>query len=222
MSDSGFSEQIFSQLARVGKAVSNAHRLALLEYLAQGERSVESLARVAGLSVANTSQHLQQLRQAGLVAARKAGQHVYYRLANDDVVALVRVIRRLAEMNLAEVDHLVRTYLSVKDDLEPVPAEELIERARKGLVTVVDVRPPEEYDAGHLPGAVNIPLSELERRLDELPQAQDVVAYCRGPYCVLAYEAVAQLRERGYTARRLENGFPEWKESGLPTESSDD
>src|SRR5512143_1511879 len=160
---SSFKQDLFAQFARVGKALSSANRLELLEFLAQGERSVEALAKVAGLSVANTSQHLQQLRQTGLVLARKEGQHVLYRLAGDDIVSLVEALRRVAERHLAEVNRLVDSYLTVKDALEPIPAQELLTRAREGLVTVLDVRPPEEYAAGHLPGAINIPLSDLEK-----------------------------------------------------------
>ncbi|HEY0634947.1 MAG TPA: metalloregulator ArsR/SmtB family transcription factor, partial [Gammaproteobacteria bacterium] len=200
------------------KALSNGNRLEMLEFLAQGERSVESLATVAGLTVANTSQHLQQLRQIGLVTARKEGQHVLYRLAGNDIVSLMGCLRRVAENHLAEVNRLVDSYLMVKDSLEPVPAEELLTRARDGLVTVLDVRPPEEYAAGHLPGALNIPLADLEKHLAELSPDNEVVAYCRGPYCVLAYEAVARLRKKGYQARRLKDGFPEWKQAGLPVE----
>ncbi len=220
MSSTGFKHQLFTQFARIGKAVSSANRLEILEFLAQGERSVEALAKVCRLSMANTSQHLQQLRQAGLVVARKQGQRVYYRLAGDEVVALIAMLRRLAERQLAEVDRLVDAYLTVKDGLEPVPAEELLERARSGLVTVVDVRPSEEFAAGHVPGAVNLPLEQLESRLHQLPRDQEIVAYCRGPYCVLAFEAVAKLRDKGFKARRLQNGFPEWKSAGLPVETA--
>lgn len=220
MSSGSFKHDLFSQFARVGKALSNANRLELLEFLAQGERGVEELAKVSGLSVANTSQHLQQLRQAGLVTARKQGQHVYYSLSGQDVVQLLGCLRRVAEQHVAEVEKLVNTYLTVKDDLEPLPREELLERARKGLVTVIDVRPPEEYAAGHLPGAVNIPLAELEAHLQELDPEQEVVAYCRGPHCVLAFDAVARLRKKGLKARRLEDGYPEWKLMGLPVETS--
>ena len=219
MSTGTFKHDLFSQFARVGKAMSNANRLELLEFLAQGERSVDELAKVSGLTVANTSQHLQQLRQAGLVTARKQGQHVYYSLTGDDVVQLLGCLRRVAEHHVAEVERLVNTYLTVKDDLEPVPAAELLDRVRQGLVTVIDVRPPEEYAAGHVPGAVNIPLSELESRLRELDPKQEVVAYCRGPHCVLAFDAVERLRKKGLKARRLEDGYPEWKLLGLPVES---
>ncbi|GMQ77149.1 MAG: metalloregulator ArsR/SmtB family transcription factor [Gammaproteobacteria bacterium] len=220
MSSPTFKHQLFTHFARIGKAVSNANRLKILEFLAQGERSVEALAKVSRLSVANTSQHLQQLRQAGLVVARKQGQRVYYRLAGDEVVTLIAMLRRFAERQLAEVERLVDAYLTVKDGLEPVPAAELLERARSGLVTVLDVRPSEEFAAGHVPGAVNLPLEQLETHLHQLPGDQEIVAYCRGPYCVLAFEAVAKLREKGFQARRLQDGFPEWKSAGLPVEKT--
>ncbi len=218
MSTIGLKHHLFSELARVAKALSNGNRLELLEFLAQGPRSVEVLAALAGLSMANTSQHLQQLRQSGLVQAQRDGQHVYYRLAGDDVVGLLTALRAVAGRHVAEVDRLVETYLSVRDRLEPVPREELLERARQGLVTVLDVRPPEEYAAGHLPGARNVPLDALEAHLARLDPGQEVVAYCRGPHCVLAYEAVARLRGRGFRARRLQDGFPEWRAAGLPVE----
>ncbi len=218
MSDLSFKHQLFDQLARVGKAVGQGHRLALLDYLAQGERAVESLVQLTGLSVANTSKHLQQLRQAGLVVARKEGLYVYYRLSDPDVVTLLGVIRRLSERHLGEVEGLVRHYLLSKDGLEPMARETLLERMREGTVTVLDVRPAEEYAAGHLPMAFHIPLRALEHRLHELPLDREVVAYCRGAFCVLSFEAVAWLRERGYRARRLEEGFPEWRLAGLPVE----
>ena len=219
MSKNRFKHDLFVQFARVGKALSNANRLALLEFVAQGARSVEQLAKVSGLSMANASQHLQELRQAGLVTARKEGLRVYYELSGDDVIELLDVIRRVAEDRIAEVQRLVRTYLTTKDALEPIAARELLGRVRKGLVTVLDVRPSEEYQAGHLPGAVNIPLSEIEGRLGKLPKNKEIVAYCRGPYCVLAFEAVKLLRERGFKARRLEAGLPEWRTKGLPVET---
>jgi rhodanese-related sulfurtransferase/DNA-binding transcriptional ArsR family regulator len=220
MSTSDFKQDLYAQFARVGKALSNAHRLALLEYIAQSERSVENLSKVAGLTVANTSQHLQQLRQAGLVSTRRQSLKVYYRLSGDDVATVLDALRKVAERHVAEVGRLVNTYLTVKDSLEPVPRGELLGRVRKGLVTVLDVRPPEEYAAGHLPGALNIPLEELQQRLNELDQHQEIVAYCRGPHCVLAFDAVARLRENGLQARRLEDGYPEWKTAGLPVEQS--
>lgn len=220
MSTGHFKHDLFSQFARVAKALSNGYRLELLEFLAQGERSVEALAQVSGLTVANTSQHLQQLRQAGLVINRKEGHKVYYRLSGMDVSVLLGSLREVAERHLADVDRLVDDYLKVKDSLEPVPAAQLLERVRDGLVTVLDVRPPEEYAAGHLPGAINIPLAELEKQLDALDPSQEVVAYCRGPHCVLAFDAVSKLRERGIKARRLDGGLPEWRMEGFPVESS--
>ena len=216
----GFKHDLFAQFARVGKALSNGNRLELLEFLAQGERSVEQLSKVAGLTVANTSQHLQQLRHAGMVTCRKEGLKVYYCISGDDVIKLLDALRAVAERHVTDVQHLVNTYLTVKDDLEPIPRTELLERVRDGLVTVLDVRPPEEYAAGHVPGAVNIPLQELEQRLEELGKNQEIVAYCRGPHCVLAFDAVARLREKGINARRMEDGFPEWKTAGLPIEKS--
>jgi len=218
MSSGSFKQDLFAQFARVGKALSNGNRLELLEFIAQGERSVEQLARVAGLTVANTSQHLQQLRQAGLVSCRKEGLKVYYRISDNDVLALFGALRQVAERHLAEVEQLVQTYLTTKDALEPVARNELLERVRDGLVTVLDVRPPEEYAAGHLPGALNIPLAELEDHLAELDQEHEVIAYCRGPHCILAFDAVARLRQRGFSARRLQDGYPEWQLAGLPIE----
>lgn len=220
MSSSDFKQLLFTQFARVGKALSHPNRLELLDYLAQGERSVESLASVSRLSIANTSQHLQQLRQAGLVTARKQGQRVFYSLTGDEVISLIDALRVVGEKRLAEVDRLIATYLTVKDELEPVPADELLERARSGLVTVLDVRPQEEYAAGHLPSAINVPLPELDKDLDRLSDGREVVAYCRGPYCILAYEAVLRLRAHGLSARRLEFGFPEWQLTGLPVEKT--
>lgn len=219
MSSVGFKQELFTQFARTGQALSNGNRLELLEYLAQGERSVESLSQVAALTVANTSRHLQQLKHAGLVSSRKDGVHVFYRLSGDDVLVLLNALRAVAETHLAEVDRLVTSYLTVKDDLEPIPRKELLVRAREGSITVLDVRPAEEFSAGHLPGAVNVPLADLEKRLRELDPEQEIVAYCRGPYCVLAFEAVARLRRQGLKARRLEDGFPEWKSAGLPVET---
>ena len=218
MSSNHFKQDLFAQFARVGKAMSNGNRLELLEFIAQGERSVEDLAKVSGLSVANTSQHLQQLRQAGLIACTKRGLKVFYRLSGNDVIDLFNSLRNVAERHLADVQQLVNTFLTVKDDLEPIPATELLGRVRDGLVTVLDVRPSEEYDAGHVPGAINVPLSELEEHLNELDTTHDVVAYCRGPHCVLAFDAVEKLRQKGITAHRMEDGFPEWKSAGLPVE----
>lgn len=219
MSSGNVKHDLFAQFARIGKALSNPNRLEFIEYLAQGERSVESLAQVSGQSIANTSQHLQQLRQAGLVITRKDGQRVFYRLSGDDVVLLLNSLRAVADRHLAEVGHLVTTYLDTKDNIEPVSAEDLLMRVRNGEVTVLDVRPREEFASGHLPGAINVPLSELEARLSEFNPDQIVVAYCRGPYCVLSYDAVARLREQGIRAQRLQDGYPEWKIAGLPVET---
>jgi rhodanese-related sulfurtransferase/biotin operon repressor len=207
---------IFESLARVGTALSSPTRLEFLELLAQRERSVDELATLTGVSVANTSQHLQKLRQAGLIVGRKDGLYVHYRLAGDPVVGLLAALGDVGEAYVAEVDRIVRLYLAERDSLEPVRAKELLERARKGLVTVLDVRPREEFAAGHLPGAVNIPVNELEKRLGELPKHKEVVAYCRGPYCLMSYDAVQLLRKKGLKARRLDKGMPEWRLARLP------
>ncbi len=219
MPDNPFKKTLFSEFARVAKALGHGNRLELLEFIAQGERSVEDLAKLTGLSVGNTSQHLQQLRQAGLVIARKQGLKVFYQLRGDEVVELMQSLRKVAERHIAEVNSLVDRFLTAKDELEPMPREELLEQVRAGLVTVLDVRPAEEYSAGHLPGAVNVPLQELQDYLDRLDPQQKIVAYCRGPHCVLAFDAVAALRRRGFQAQRLQDGFPEWKSAGMPVET---
>ena len=220
MSSSNFKQDLFTQFARVGKALSNANRLEILEFLAQGERSVEDLSKVAGLSVANTSQHLQQLRQVGLVSSRKEGLKVFYQISDGDVVSLLGSVRNVAERHIAEVEQLVNSFLTIKDNLEPIPRQELLKRIEQGLVIVLDVRPPLEYEAGHVPGAINIPLQELEQRLKDFDHNKEIVAYCRGPHCILAFDAVAKLREQGFKASRLEDGFPEWKTEGLPVEDN--
>ena len=220
MSSINFKKQLYEQIARVGKALSSANRLELLEFLSQSERSVETLAKLSGMSVANTSHHLQQLRQAGLVIARKRGQQVIYSLSDDNVVTLIEIVRKIAETNLAEVEKLVTTYLRIKDNLEPVKADELLKRIKDGLVVVLDVRPEEEFASGHLPGAINVPLKRLKQSLRKIPDNKEIVAYCRGPHCVLAFDAVATLRKKGFKARRLENGSPEWKKAGLPVETT--
>jgi ArsR family transcriptional regulator len=181
---------------------------------------VEALAERVGLSIANASQHLQQLRRAGLVASRRDGKFVLYRLADEAVLGLMAALSGIAGRNLAEVDRIRRTYFSDRDNMEPVSREELLQRMRDGLVTVLDVRPPDEFEIGHLPGAVNIPLIELGARLTELDPDHEIVAYCRGPWCVLSFEAVAALRERGFKVRRLEDGLPEWRAAGLPVEAA--
>jgi len=218
MSSVNFKHDLFTQFAVVGKALGNGNRLELLEFLAQGERSVEDLAKISGLTVANTSRHLQQLRQAGLILNRKEGLKVFYRISADDVIELLNALRNVAKRHVADVERLVNTYLTVKDNLEPIPRDELLALVKDDLVTVIDVRPAEEYAAGHVPGAANIPLSELEKHLDQFDPEQEIVAYCRGPHCVLAFDAVARLREKGYMARRLQDGYPEWKSAGLPVE----
>jgi rhodanese-related sulfurtransferase/DNA-binding transcriptional ArsR family regulator len=218
MSERNFKSDLFDQFARIGKALSSGKRLEMLEFLAQGERSVEQLANMTGLSVANTSQHLQQLRQVGMVTGRKEGLYVYYRIAGDGIVQLLATLRAVGEENLADVNRMVKLFLDSKDNLEPVPAKELWQRVKQGLVTVLDVRPPEEYAQGHIRGAINVPVTELKKRLDTIPAGQEVVAYCRGPYCLLAYEAVQVLRKKGIKARRLEDGYPEWRLHGLPVE----
>ena len=209
---------VFAGFAEVAKALGHAHRLEILELLAQGERSVEALAERAGLSIANASQHLRLMRRAGLLASRRDRKHILYRLSDPAVLDLVAALHRVGERNLAEVREVVGGYFHERDALEPVSRKELARRLRDGLVTVLDVRPEDEFAAGHLPKAINIPLRELSRRLREIPKNREIVAYCRGPYCVLAFEAVAILRERGFKIRRLEDGFPEWKAAGLPVE----
>jgi rhodanese-related sulfurtransferase/DNA-binding MarR family transcriptional regulator len=218
MSSQNVKSLLFGEFARVSKALGSGNRLELLEFLAQGERSVDALAKLSGLSVANTSRHLQVLRQAGLVAARKEGLFVFYSVSGGGVIKLLASLQEVAQHNVAEVTRLVNTYLTSKDSLEPVSVNELMARIRSGLVTVVDVRPKEEYAAGHLPGAINIPLTDLEENVKTLPRNREVIAYCRGPFCLLSFEAVARLRDRGLAARRLETGFPEWKVAGLPVE----
>ena len=220
MSSSGEAKQaLFEQLALIARALGSAARLELLDFLAQGERNVDDLAQAAGFSVANTSKHLQQLKSAGLVEARREGKHIHYRLADVHALDVINELRGLAEARLDQVGELVSSYLRSRDALEPVPASELLDRARHGLVTVIDVRPPQEYAQGHIAGALNIPLDKLKRQLKQLPRDREVVAYCRGPWCVLSYEAVARLRKAGIKARRLENGLPEWRREGLPVET---
>lgn len=207
---------VFAQLALVAKALANAHRLDLLEALAQGERNVEGLARASGMSVANTSHHLQVLRDSGLAKSRKEGLNVIYRLSGDEVVVLVNSVRRLAEEHLAEVERIVRENFDNRDHLTPVRRDELLELMKSGDAMVIDVRPQSEYAAGHIEGAINIPLDDLSDRLGQLPPDQEIVAYCRGPYCMFAFEAVEALRKQGFRARRLEDGFPEWKAEQRP------
>lgn len=221
MSSTGPKQAVYESLAELAQALGHPHRLELLEHLAQGVRNVEELATRAHLSFANASRHLQILRRSRLVETRRRGKHILYRLAGDaEVVALTKALGRVGERNMAEIDRVKTDYFRARDALEPVSREDLVSRLHDGLVTVLDVRPEDEFAVGHLPGALNIPLAELERRLGELPPDREVIAYCRGPYCVLSFEAVAALRARGYLVRRLEDGYPEWKAAGLPVEAA--
>ena len=216
MTTLGPKQALFEQFAMVAKTLVHAHRLELIEQLAQGERSVEILAARTGLSIANASQHLQHLRRAGLVATRREGKFVHYRLSDEAVLDLLGAVRRIAERNLAEVGRVVRSYFEERDALEPVSRDELMRRLRAGSVTLLDVRPPDEFALGHIPGAVNVPLSALSQRLSAFKRSREIIAYCRGAYCVLSFEAVALLREKGFKVRRLEDGMPEWRVAGLP------
>ena len=220
MSSTGPKQAIFASLAEVARALAHAHRLELLEHIAQGMRSVEELSARTKLSFANTSRHLQILRRARLVDTERRGKRVLYRLAGDsEVVELMRALGRVGERNFAEVSRVMNDYFHARDALEAVSRKDLISRLRDGLVTILDLRPEDEFALGHLPGALNIPLGNLEDRLGELRPDREVIAYCRGPYCVLSFEAVAALRARGYLVRRLEDGYPEWKAAGLPIEA---
>ena len=210
---------LYDQFARIGKAVAHPKRIELLELLCQGERSVEVLAQAAGLSVTNASAHLKVLREARLVQTRREGTRIFYRLASESVCELFFSVRDLAAERYAEVEMLVRDYFEARDQLEPVTRDELLARADDGSVVVLDVRPSEEYAAGHIPGAISVPLAELEARLDSLPTDAQIVAYCRGPYCVLAPQALGLLRRHGFNARRLQDGLPEWRRAGLPIEA---
>jgi len=218
----GLKKAIYEQLARIGKAVASPPRLELLDLLCQGPRTVEGLAREAGQTVANTSQHLQVLRGARLVEADKQGLYVTYRLADSAVCDFVQKLRDLAELRLAEVESMMRQLREGPERLEPIERKALLRRVRRGEVVVLDVRPPEEYRAGHIPGAVSLPLKNLKARLSALPKSQEIVAYCRGPYCVLAAEAVEILKAKGFRAFRLEDGIPEWRAHGLPVATGKD
>ena len=208
-------QRLFAQFAELARALGNAHRLEILEQLAQGERAVEALSEKIGQSIANTSQHLQQMRRAGLVASRRDGKRVIYRMADGPVLDAVTALQKLAEHNLAEVRNIVTSYFKRLDSLEPVSRTELATRLHQGGVTVLDVRPEDEFKIGHLPGAINIPLDGLEARIVELETDQEIVAYCRGRYCILSFEAAAILRRRGFQIRRLVDGYPEWHAAGL-------
>jgi rhodanese-related sulfurtransferase/DNA-binding transcriptional ArsR family regulator len=209
---------LYGQFARIGKALASPHRLELLELLAQGERTVDSLATEMGLSLANTSQHLQALRQAALVESRKEGLFVSYRLSDPTVFDLCAAIRKVAERQLADLERLVREHFGDRSEAEAVEMNELLKRARSKRVVVLDTRPSSEYAAGHIAGAISVPVDDLQRRLRHFPKGKEYVAYCRGPYCVYADRAVEILRSNGRNARRLREGFPEWRAAGLPVE----
>lgn len=211
-------QALYEQFAAVAKALGNPLRLELIEHLAQGPRSVDALATKLDLPIANVSQHLQAMRRAGLVASERDGKFINYRLADESVLSAFAAIRVVAERHSAEVERVVRGWFDRHDDMEPVSREELASRMKDGLVTVIDVRPADEFALGHLPGAINLPLSELDSRLPALQTGREIVAYCRGAWCVMSFEAVAELRRRGFTARRLEDGLPEWKAAGMAVE----
>lgn len=214
---SSVKKQLFEQLANIAQAISSPQRLELLDYLAQAERSVEELSQLTGLSLANTSRHLQVLKQNALVEVRKDGNKRLYLLAGDDVVNLISSLRKTAETHLAQVEFLLDSYLTQKDKLDPISADQLMEMSQNGEVIIVDVRPEKEYRQGHIPHAINIPPEDLGRRLNELDNSKTIVAYCRGPYCLFSYDAVEALQKKGVTAHRLVDGFPEWKAAGRPT-----
>jgi rhodanese-related sulfurtransferase/DNA-binding MarR family transcriptional regulator len=216
-----FKDRVYEQLARIGKAVASPQRLEILELLGQGPRTVDSLAQEAHLTVANTSRHLQILRGARLVETEKEGVFVRYSLADESVADFVRSLRVLATSRLAELDQISRGFFRDQPPLEAIDRKDLLKRVRKGLATVLDVRPPAEYRFGHIAGAISIPLDELKDRLAEVPRDQDIVAYCRGPYCVLAAQAVELLREHGFQAMRLEDGVADWRAHGLPILADD-
>ncbi len=213
-----FKNRLFEQFARVGKALASPKRLEIVDLLAQGERTVEEIARETAMSVASASQHLQVLKAARMVEARREGLYIHYRLADEDVFRTWQAVRALAESRLAELDGVVEAYLQDREELEAVDAAELMERLSDGNVVVLDVRPEEEYRAGHIPGALSVPVDALKAALQTLPRDQEMVAYCRGPYCVFSDEAVAFLRSRGYRARRLRQGLPDWRAAGMPVE----
>lgn len=215
-----FKASLYDQLARVGKALSSPTRLEILDLLCQGSRSVEAIAVEVEQSVANTSHHLQALRRSGLVESQRDGVRVVYEVAGDDVPRFFGALRRTAERHLAEIDRISRSFLEERDVFDAVDQEQLVERVQRGEVSVIDVRPPEEFDAGHLPRAISIPLPQLRQRLRKLPKRREIVAYCRGPYCVMAIEAVELLRAEGYRALRLDDGIAEWRARGLPVETN--
>lgn len=215
-----FKDQLYEQFARIGKCLSNGRRLEILELLAQGPRTVEDLAGETNLSVANASQHLQVLRRCSLVSVKRNGLYATYKLANEDVLDICISLRRLAEKHLSDLHRLVEIYLSSRQNLEPISCQELLRKLKEKNVFLLDVRPDREYVAGHISGARSIPVNELKARLKEIPRQREIVAYCRGPYCVFADQAVSILTARRYRAVRLREGFPEWKALRLPVETA--
>ncbi|MHB1101581.1 MAG: ArsR/SmtB family transcription factor [Devosia sp.] len=211
-----FKDRLYEQFARIGKALASPHRLEFLELLAQSERTVESLANEVGVSLANASQHLLALRQAGLVKSRKQGLFVHYRLAGESVFELTRAMRIVAELQLADLERLVQEHFDGRADAEAVGMDELLKKAGSGEMVILDTRPVNEYEAGHIAGAVSVPVDTLQQRLRRLPRSKEYIAYCRGPYCVYADQAVELLRSSGRKAKRLGDGFPEWKAAGFP------
>jgi rhodanese-related sulfurtransferase len=213
-----FKDRLFGQFARIGKALSSPRRLEIVDLLAQGERTVEEIAGETSMSVASASQHLQALKAARMVEVRREGLYMHYRLADEEVFRTWQAVRALAESRLTEVDEMVESYLKDRDALEAVDASDLMERLLEGSVVVLDVRPESEYRAGHIPGARSVPVDALEAMLQTLPKDREIVAYCRGPYCVFSDEAVSLLRSRGYRAYRLRQGLPDWRAAGMPVE----
>lgn len=219
MSSLGPKHRIFVSLAEIAQALGHPHRLEILELLAQGELSVEMLAGRTGLTIANTSRHLQIMRRARLTEPRRDGKRMFYSLiAETDLIGLLKALGRIGERNVAEIEVVMASYFRARDSLEPISRRELLERLEEKSITLLDVRPEDEYQHGHIPGAINVSLTTIERHLHDLSGERTIIAYCRGPYCVLSFEAVAALRAKGFEARRLEDGYPEWKAAGLPVE----
>jgi rhodanese-related sulfurtransferase/DNA-binding transcriptional ArsR family regulator len=219
MTNRDLKDQLHEQFARVGKALASPKRLEILDLLAQGEKPVEAIAEQTAVTIKNASAHLRELRGARLVETRKERTYVFYRLAGERVFQVLREIQALARERLREVDHVARLYFEARDEMEPIGAEELHRRMRDGAVTILDVRPEDEYRAGHIEGAISVPVRDLERRIADLPGDREIIAYCRGPYCVYAAEAVETLRKVGLRARRMEEGLPDWKARGFPVET---
>jgi len=220
MNHRAFKTAVNEQFARIAKAIANPHRLEMIDLLAQGERSVDDIARETDLTIANASQHLAALREAHLVTTRKEGLYVYYRLSDPTIYQLLQVIREIAEHQLAEVDRIVDTYLHNREALEPIKSHELAARLTEPDLVILDVRPTQEYRQGHIAGAQSIPVDELAQRISELAPQREIVAYCRGSYCIFADEAVEILKSEGYQVRRMQEGYPDWLLAGLPTETS--